>query len=75
MSITGKSIPILHRRIFWDVDFDAKAAFIITRVFNRGDVEDIRQCRRYYGDDRVRASLAGCKILDVAPYASCCGSF
>jgi len=41
-------MPILRRRIFWDVDFDTldydgKSAFIVERVFNRGDVEDIRR--------------------------------
>ncbi len=43
--------PIFNKRIFWDVnfdkmDYDAKANFVIERVFERGDVEDIRQCRR-----------------------------
>jgi hypothetical protein len=40
--------PLFDKRIFWDVDFenldyDAQASFIIMRVFDRGDVEDIRQ--------------------------------
>ena len=48
--------PVFDRRIFWDVDYDrmdvdAKWRFVIERVFERGDVEDIRQCRRYYGDE------------------------
>jgi hypothetical protein len=39
--------PVFDRRIFWDVDFDrmdldAKWRFVIERVFERGDVEDIR---------------------------------
>jgi hypothetical protein len=39
--------PIFNKRIFWDVvfeslDYDAKASFVIERVFERGDVEDIR---------------------------------
>ncbi len=45
-----KPRPVFDRRIFWDVDFDrldydAKWRFVIERVFERGDVEDIRQCR------------------------------
>ncbi|MDP3180604.1 MAG: hypothetical protein Q8M67_02195 [Bacteroidota bacterium] len=48
----SKSKPIFAKRIFWDVnfeqiDYDAKANFVIERVFERGDVEDIRQCRRF----------------------------
>jgi len=60
--------PVLARRIFWDVDFDkldydAKASFVIERVFDRGDVEDIRNCRRYYGDEKVVEALLHAKFL------------
>ena len=65
-----KAKPIFHRRIFWDVDFDkldydAKASFVIERVFERGDVDDIRQCRRYYGDKRVTEILLKAKYLPL----------
>ena len=68
MSEAIKAKPIFHKRIFWDVnfekiDYDAKAAFVIERVFERGDVDDIRQCRRYYGDDKVRDVLLNAKFL------------
>jgi len=60
--------PQLQRRIFWDVDFDKldydkRASFIIERVFDRGDVDDIRQCRRYYGDEQVTEALLNVKFL------------
>jgi hypothetical protein len=60
--------PIFNKRIFWDVvfekiDYDAKANFVIERVFERGDVEDIRNCRRYYGDEKVTQALLNAKFL------------
>ncbi len=60
--------PILNKRIFWDVDFDKidyqnKSSFIIERVFERGDVEDIRQCRRFYGDEKISRVLLNAKYL------------
>ena len=60
--------PIFNKRIFWDVNFEAmdyseRAIFIIERVFERGDVEDIRQCRRYYGDKKVAETLLDAKYL------------
>jgi hypothetical protein len=60
--------PVFNRRIFWDIDFDKldyelKYKFVIERVFERGDVEDIRQCRRYYGDEKVKAALTQAKWL------------
>jgi hypothetical protein len=65
-----KNKPIFERRIFWDVnfdtlDYDGKASFIIERVFERGDVEDIRQCRRYYGDEKIHLALTNAKWLSL----------
>jgi hypothetical protein len=63
-----KQKPVFNKRIFWDVnfdqiDYDAKANFVIERVFERGDVEDIRQCRWYYGDEKVTEVLQNAKYL------------
>ncbi len=60
--------PVFDKRIFWDVNFenldiDKRASFVIERVFERGDVEDIRKCRRYYGDDKVMEVLLAAKYL------------
>ena len=64
----AKPKPIFNKRIFWDVnfealDYDLKSAFVIERGFERGDVDDIRQCRRYYGDERVTDVLLNAKFL------------
>src|ERR1035437_6072534 len=60
--------PVFNKRIFWDVnfevlDYDKSAVFVIERVFERGDVEDIRQSRRYYGDEKVTEVLLNAKYL------------
>ena len=60
--------PVFNRRIFWDVvfeniDYNAKANFVIERVFERGDVEDIRNCRRYYGNEKITSVLLDAKFL------------
>lgn len=60
--------PHLDKKIFWDVDFakidfQAKANWIIVRVFERGDVEDIRNCRRFYGDEKITHALLNAKFL------------
>ncbi len=66
--MNSRELPVFNRRIFWDVDFekidyDAKAAFVIERVFERGDVQDIRNCRRYYGDEKVAEALVNARLL------------
>ena len=72
--------PILNKRIFWDVDFEqldytGKAAFIIQRVFERGDVPDIRACRRYYGDKKICSVLTGAKWLPLPVVYLACALF
>ena len=66
--MANKQKPIINKRIFWDVDFekidyDTKANFVIERVFERGDVDDIRNCRRYYGDEKITEVLLNAKFL------------
>ncbi len=64
------SKPVFNKRIFWDVNFDAldydkRSDFIIERVFERGDVEDVRNCRRYYGEEKVAHALLSAKFLPL----------
>jgi hypothetical protein len=75
-----KNKPLFDKRIFWDVtfekmDYDAKASFIIERVFERGDVEDIRQCRRYYGDEKIKEVLTKAKWLSLHNIYLACALF
>lgn len=60
--------PRLNKRIFWDTDFskidyDKSYQSVIERVFERGDVSDIREIRRYYGDEVIKNSLTKAKWL------------
>ena len=70
--MSSKAIkPILNKRIFWDVNFEAldynsKSTFIIERVFERGDVDDNRQVRRFYGDETIKKVLLNAKYLPEA---------
>ncbi len=48
---------------FAKLDYDAKASFVIERVFERGDVQDIRNCRRYYGEKKIAEALLHAKFL------------
>jgi len=53
-----KRFPVFARCLFWDVDFDkldyeGDSTFIVERVFSWGDIPDVQQARRYYGDEMV----------------------
>lgn len=72
--------PILDKRIFWDVEFEKldyqkHERFIIERVFERGDVEDIRQTSRFYGDEKVKNILVNAKFLPLASMYLACALF
>jgi hypothetical protein len=68
--MSKKEKPVFMKSIFWDVDFEnidynLRSAFVIERVFERGDIDDIRNCRRYYGDERIREVLLNAKWLSL----------
>ncbi len=70
MSYEIEPSPQFDKRIFWDInfdtlDYDKKASFVIERIFERGDVQDIRSARRYYGDERIRSVLTKAKWLPL----------
>ena len=72
-----KELPQFNRRIFWDVNFDGldyvqKSTFIIERVFERGDVPDIRACRRFYGDQKIKEVLTNAKWLSLKTICLAC---
>ncbi len=67
---------VVEKRIFWDVDFenldyDKCFRYVIDRVFERGDVQDIQNCRRYYGDEKVRDVLVNAKVFARKQDTSC----
>lgn len=68
--MSAKKKPVFQKRIFWEVnfekmDYDDKATFVIERVFERGDVEDIRQCHSYYGDKKTEEVLLNAQYLPL----------
>ncbi|MEX2597085.1 MAG: hypothetical protein WEC59_09185 [Salibacteraceae bacterium] len=48
-----------------EIDFKEHASFIIERVFDRGDVQDIRDCRAFYGDEHISKVLLAAKYLSL----------
>ena len=75
-----KATPVFDRRIFWDVDvdrldYDKRSAFVIERVFERGDVQDIRNCRQYYGDAKIQSVLTNAKWLTLPTVYLGCALF
>jgi hypothetical protein len=49
--------------VFENIYYDARANFVTERVFERGDVKNIRNCRCYYGDEKVAQALLNAKFL------------
>jgi hypothetical protein len=64
-----KKKPLFPKRIFWDVDFekidyDKNPGWIIVRVFERGDIPEIKALRRYYGDRLIRKEVVKAKYIE-----------
>lgn len=54
---------------FWDMDFEAldcdrDKQIIIERVFNNGDIEDVKQIIKFYGEKVIREEIRKAGFLD-----------
>lgn len=68
------------RTLFWDIDpssIDSKQnqRFIIERILARGDVDDVRWAKSFYGDEAVRVALLSAKTLDSKSLSFWCSYF
>ncbi len=64
-------LPYLDAVLFWDVkkdelQEDKNAAYIIRRVFELGDIEEIILTHAFYGTDRCREALLTADYLREA---------
>ena len=60
--------PELNPLLFWDVDFlnlnyEAKARFVIERVLERGSLSDWKEIKRYYGLDKIKGAALEIRYL------------
>ena len=64
------NIPVLPKHIFWDIElkdstFKKYPGFVIVRVFERGDIPEIRAIRRYYGDELIKTEILKAKHIEA----------
>ena len=57
-----KKLPEISKRTFWDVDiskadFKNSKEWVITRVFDRGTLDEVYEVINYYGYDFVKQVL------------------
>ena len=72
--------PVLAKHIFGDtdfnkVDYNKSWQSAIERVFDRGGLEDIKQVRRFYGDEKVIEALTSAKYFFDETINFCSGIF
>ena len=70
----------MPRSLFWDVnpakvDVVKHANWIITRVVERGRLEDWHTVRRHYGDEAMISAVTSARDLSPHSVALCCAAF
>ena len=57
---------IFRPSLFWDadeIDADKHAAYVIARVLDYGDIEDVRKIREMYSDEKIIGAIPVIKSL------------
>ncbi len=62
-------IQLLPKHLFWDMDIEQldvekNSVLIIERIFNRGDLDDIKMLFDYYGKERIKKEIVKAGFLD-----------
>ena len=60
--------PALNKLLFWDsdinaIDWQTHADSVIVRVLERGDLEDFREIRKFYGDEAIKKAAQKARYL------------
>jgi hypothetical protein len=60
--------PALSELLFWDsdvnaIDWRAQADSVIVRVLERGNLEDFREIRKFYGDEIIKNAALNARYL------------
>lgn len=68
MAARSEHTPNLSHFSFWDVDqntidYDRHAGFVIIRVMEKGNEQDMKEMIRYYGKDEVISQLTSATSL------------
>jgi len=64
-------LSILRKILFWDteiknIDWQKHYAFVIKRVFERGNDDEKRELIRFYGEEKIK-ELTGSSGLSILP--------
>ncbi len=68
--------PILSKSLFWDIkyeelDYEKHARFIIERVLTRGNLNDWKELKRYYGLAKIKDEALLIRYLDKVTLNFC----
>ena len=72
--------PVLSKQAFWDVDMDKidynkNAAHVITKVFERGSIDDLISALNFYDEDIIKQALVSTRYLSNPVIAFTCVLF
>ena len=61
--------PILNKALFWDInyqeiDYEKHARFVIERVLTRGNFQDWKELKKYYGLEKIKNEALNIRYLD-----------
>jgi len=62
----------LRKSLFWDTDYDKldwdkHISYVVSRVLQRGTLEDFRNIVAYYGKEKLREVIKNIRYLDKKP--------
>ncbi|MEN8138795.1 MAG: hypothetical protein ABFR62_10230 [Bacteroidota bacterium] len=73
----NQSHPNIRKIVFWDtyfndIDWNKNAGFIITRVYEKGSIDELKEIHEFYGNEKIKHELINARYLSnrILNYAS-----
>lgn len=68
--------PKLNKALFWDtdyknIDYNKNARFVIDRVLSRGNIQDWRELKKFYGFERIKKEVINIRYTDKITFNFC----
>ena len=58
----------LNKSLFWDtkkINIKENESFVIDRILNYGDIEDLRWAIDFYGEEKIKNNIKNSRSLDA----------
>lgn len=72
---SSESDILIDSSLFEELENEMGAAWLIEKIFTRGDIKDVKNIRKYFGDEKIKEEVIKIKWLSKEELSFLSGIF